>query len=238
MLPRRRLPQRRTTRELRRFRATVVTPPRLGTTHSTSSARTSSTAPRSKFAARQRLTTSIASLLTPRAYASGDSVATGVQLGAAGIGFVLTCPAWSTPTSMRSPPRRKMARAAVRLSTAQPCGSNCRWHRRGDADAPRLRLLHRRAATTPLPAARPRQERGPRAGPRPTSGCRCHSTLTRSWKRGTMTLLVVVCSTGSGRAGEGCRLDSRLRPRRDLRSPPADDDRGDEKTGGEESGEG
>ena len=46
----------------------VVTPPRFGTTHSTSSARTSSTAPRSKFDARQRLTTSIASLLTPRAY--------------------------------------------------------------------------------------------------------------------------------------------------------------------------
>ena len=49
----------------------VVTPPRSGTTHSTSSARTSSTAPRSKFAARHRLTTSIALFPTTRAYASG-----------------------------------------------------------------------------------------------------------------------------------------------------------------------
>ena len=46
----------------------VVTLPRSGTTHSTSSARTSSTASRSKFAARHRLTTSIASLPTTRAY--------------------------------------------------------------------------------------------------------------------------------------------------------------------------
>src|SRR4029453_10966293 len=55
----------------------VVTPPPFGTTHSTSSARTSSTAGRSKFAARQRLTTSIASLLTPRAYADGPNAVEG-----------------------------------------------------------------------------------------------------------------------------------------------------------------
>jgi hypothetical protein len=46
---------------------------------------------------------------------------------------------------------------------------------------------------------------------------------------------------GFGRAGSGCRLglDSRFRPRRDyLCSPSADDDRGGEKAGSEESGEG
>src|SRR4029078_5852575 len=49
----------------------VVTPPRSGTIHSTSSARTSSTAPRSKFAARPRLPTSTPLLPTTRAYVSG-----------------------------------------------------------------------------------------------------------------------------------------------------------------------
>ena len=97
-------------------------------------------------------------------------------------------------TSMRSPPRRATAQSAV-WSTAQPCATQLPMHRRVDADAPRLRLLHHRAQHHD-------QQHDHTKSETPSStqthvGVSSHIRPFLGRGRGTMTLLVVVCSTVS-----------------------------------------